>query len=163
MKFRRLFPFLILNIILSSVTTLAILFYWDRTRPIDFQLGATLLPEPSPVPEITVTLPPLDKPVVQIKSVIGVGDIKNELVLITRLGENDLELNGWVLKDENGHSFKFPKLLLNKDGAVQVYSGAGADSVIELHWSLTAPIWQSGEQALLFDPQGNLRASFRIP
>jgi len=44
-----------------------------------------------------------------------------------------------------------------------VFTHAGADSVIELHWGLDQPIWKSGMTVSLLDPLGNLRASFHIP
>jgi hypothetical protein len=163
MRARRLFPYLILNIIVSAATILTILWWWDRSRNIDQPVLTPLPVASTPTPEDTPTLPPLDQPVVLIKNVFGSGDLQNEVVLINRQGEGKLELTGWQLKDGIGHTFTFPKLILNQDGAVQVYSRAGADSVIELHWGLEQPVWKSGMTVSLLDPVGNLRASFPIP
>lgn len=100
---------------------------------------------------------------IQIQNVFGVGDIDNEVVQLKRAGTGDLWLTGWQLKDQNGHTFTFPKLLLNKDGAVQVYTRAGPDTVIELHWGLSSAVWHTGELVSLLDPHGVLQASYQIP
>jgi hypothetical protein len=163
MKARRLFPYLILNIIVSAATILTILWVWDRSRNSDLPVITPLPAASTPTLEATPTLPPLDKPVILIKNVFGIGDVQNEVVLLNRQGDGRLELTGWQLKDGNGHSFTFPKLVLNQDGAVQIFTRAGADSVIELHWGLDQPVWKSGMTVSLLDPLGNLRASFHIP
>jgi hypothetical protein len=163
MKARRLFPYLILNIIVSAATILTILWFWDRSRNFDLPMLTPLPAASTLTPEDTPTLPPLDKPVILIKNVFGSGDLQNEVVLLNRQGEGKLELTGWQLKDGGGHTFTFPKLILNQDGAVQVYTRAGADSVIELHWGLDQPVWKSGMTVSLLDPLGNLRASLHIP
>jgi hypothetical protein len=74
-----------------------------------------------------------------------------------------LNLAGWQLKDEDGGTFTFPQLTLYKDGSVQVHSDGGADTVIDLYWGINAAVWSSGENARLFDSQGNLRAVYRVP
>ena len=163
MRARRLFPYLILNIIVSAATILTILWLWDRSRNIDLPVLTPLPIASTATPEDTPTLPPLNRPVILIKNVFGAGDLQNEVVLLNRQGEGMLELTGWQLKDGNGHTFTFPKLVLNQDGAVQVFTRAGADSVIELHWGLDQPVWKSGLTVSLLDPVGYLRASFLIP
>ena len=163
MKARRIFPYLILNIIVSAATILTILWLWDRSRNIDLPVLTPLPPASTPTLENTPTLPPHDQPVILIKNVFGTGDVQNEVVLLNRQGVGKLELTGWQLKDGNGHTYTFPKLILNQDGAVQVYTRAGADSVIELHWGLDQAIWKSGMTVSLLDPVGYVRATFLIP
>ncbi len=46
---------------------------------------------------------------------------------------------------------------------MNVYTKAGANTVLDLHWGLGAPVWESGETAILRDPEGNIRASFTVP
>lgn len=164
MNLKRLFPYLILNILVSAGVTLLVLSWWDRNHnPVDVPILTPLAPISTPTQEDTPTLPPTDKPLIQIKNVFGVGDLQNEVIVLARQGNGVLELTGWQIKDENKHSYTFPKLLLNQDGGVQVFTRAGADSVIELYWGLEEPVWNSGELVSLFDTAGNLRASYRIP
>ena len=173
-SFKRILPFIILNVIISAATTLAVLYWWNKTqRPIlpdpsifselTSQIGTTNKPSQTGNPTSQVTLAAQNQIVIQIQNVFGVGDINNEVVQLKRAGDGDLWMTGWQLKDQNGHTYTFPKLLLNKDGAVQVYTGAGPDTVIELHWGLTNAVWHTGELVSLLDPQGVLRASYQIP
>ncbi|MEA4906097.1 MAG: lamin tail domain-containing protein [Chloroflexi bacterium] len=173
-SWKKLFPFILLNIIVSALTTLGVLWLWDSTQranlpPVEPVTaaqtpGASLTGQPVSDPEdASATLPPLDEPVLQIQNVFGVGDLDTEVVRLRRLGEGALWLTGWQLQDEDGHTFTFPELLLNKDGAVEVYSRSGTDSVVALHWGQDAPIWRTGELVIVLDPQGSLRASYRIP
>ena len=37
-------------------------------------------------------------------------------------------------------------------GAVQVHTVAGTDTVIDLYWGIGDAVWNSGEEARLFDP-----------
>ncbi len=167
---RRLVFYLMLNVIVSAATTLAVLFWWDANHGSPLTAGAPPLAatpaagsQNAPAAAAQSTLPPVDKVVIEIKNVFGVGDLKNEVVVIQRVGEGDLFISGWELEDENGNRYTFPDLLLNQGGAVQVYSRAGTDTVNELYWSAQKPLWRSGEVVTLVDTQGNARASYTIP
>jgi hypothetical protein len=171
--------YLLLNIIVSAGTTLAVLTLWDFARKADVPPPpAALAPEqvagiaeplpaegePAALP--TETLPPLDSPVIEIASVIGVGDVGQEFVLLKRLGEGNLRMTGWRLSGEGGSSFIFPaqpELTLYKDGAVQVYTKAGDNTATEVYWDRAEPAWDSGEVVRLFDSSGNERASYVVP
>ncbi len=186
---KRLLFYLILNAIVSAVTTLTVLSLWDRNhRPeVPFiqpvaQLAATvtrqaletqsvtLTPAPNETAaatdsalNVTTPQPAPDNSGVQIQNVFGVGDLETEVLLLKRIGDGELWLNGWRLEDENNHRFVFPELMLNKDGAIKVYTKPGTRSVIELHWGLNEPVWSSGELVTLLDQNGSVKATYRIP
>ncbi|MCZ7552593.1 MAG: lamin tail domain-containing protein [Anaerolineales bacterium] len=103
---------------------------------------------------------------VVIDSVIGAGDLDTERVLLKQRGEGELSLVGWRLEDGQGNIFvfpQFPQLILYKGGAVNVYTKAGNNSVVDLYWGLELPVWASGKTVTLRDPQGNERANYQIP
>jgi LysM repeat protein len=100
---------------------------------------------------------------VQIAYVLGAGDLNSERVRLERTGEGDLSLAGWVLHDENGNQFTFPELSLFPGAVVDLYSGAGRDTVMSLYWGLPEPIWSPGETVTLLDDQDRTRATFTIP
>ena len=164
MNRRRLFLYLLLNVFVSACVTGSILFWYDRTY------RATLAPLPqaaAPAQGETVapveTLPPDADVPVEIVSVVGAGTLSAEVVVVRYNGEGELGLANWQLKDDNGNTFTFPQLILYTDGAVQVHTAPGSDTVVDLYMGLRDPIWESGEVAKLFDPQDNLRAIYRIP
>jgi hypothetical protein len=164
MNRRRLFLYLLLNVFVSACVTGAMLFWYDRNY------RATIGPVPqaaAPAQEETVapleTLPPDADVPVEIASVVGAGTLSGEVVVVRYNGEGELGLANWQLKDDNGNTFTFPQLILYTDGAVQVHTAPGSDTVVDLYMGLRDPIWESGEVASLYDPQDNLRAIYRVP
>ena len=106
------------------------------------------------------------KGTVIIDSVIGVADLSSERVLLKHRGEGELSLAGWSLEAEGGevYSFsQFPEMTLFGGGAVNVYTKAGVDTVVDLYWGLEHPIWNSGATVTLKDSQGNARHTYTIP
>ncbi len=162
---RKLVSYVLLNIFISALVTGAILYWYDsnlkatsavpvqapRTAP---QAGAPN-PEPSPSPSLDISI--------QIVSIVGADNLSAEVVILHYVGEGQIELTGWQLRDEAGNIFIFPTVFLVKDGAVQVHTSQGTNTVIDLYWNLNAPVWTSGETASLYDSSGTLRAVYKVP
>jgi hypothetical protein len=92
--------------------------------------------------------------------------LDSERVLLKQQGEGELSLVGWRLEDSAGNIFvfpQFPQLLLYKGGAVNIYTKSGSNTVVDLYWGLNASVWASGKTVTLRDPQGNVRATYKIP
>jgi len=161
---KRWLPFLLVNIIISAATTLLVLTIWNKsnsTNSIEIQTPAVVSPtqiEQSPL----VVLPPIDTPVIQIANVFAAGDLQNELLVIERIGEGNLNLIGWKIIDQNNNSFVFPEIELVK-GQISVYSRSGTNTVNTLFWGSEEPIWDAGETVKVLDSTGNERAVFEIP
>jgi hypothetical protein len=160
---RRLILYLLLNVFISACVTGAILFWYDR----NYRSTALSALQPAPVtnnqtvPQATLN-PNVDIPV-EIVSVIGAGTLEAEWVVVHNAGADPLNLTGWQLKDSNRNVFVFPNLTLNGGGAVQIHTTSGTNTVIDLYWNLNTPVWQSGEEAQLVDPSGNVRATYKVP
>ena len=226
-SWKRLFFYLLLNILVSVCTTLAVLFAWDQMRgplprgllpkglAISRQATATLATNPSgttiarptateavvvyqvqagdtfesiaanyniSVEELVAVngftnsqplgagevlrIPLHPRGSVVIDSVIGAGDLDSERVLLKHRGEGELSLVGWRLEDTDGNIFifpQFPQLVLFKGGAVNVYTKAGSNTVVDLYWGLKQPAWKSGDMVILRDAQGNVHTTFTVP
>lgn len=161
---RRLFFYLLLNVFISACVTAAILFWYDRNYRSVSQ--STIQPAAqtglqSGAPAATFD-PNVDIPV-EIVSIVGAGTLNAEWVVVRNAGTEPLILAGWQLKDANRNVFTFPNLTLNSGGAVQIHSASGTNTVIDLYWGETDPVWQSGEEAQLVDPGGNVRAVYQVP
>jgi len=160
---RKLIQYLLLNALVSATVTGTILFWYDRnsraaSQPIIQQAPASNSNSASAAgADLQTDIP------VKISSVVGAGNVNSEIVVVRYDGSGQLDLAAWQLKDDNGNTFTFPKLTLYPNGAVQVHTIAGTDSVIDLYWGIGEPVWNSGENARLFDSQGNLRAVYRVP
>lgn len=121
-------------------------------------------PPPTTIPTPTTGTPSGGGQVaVEIVSVISPGDFENERVRISRSGEGELSLANWSLTDDDGNNYIFPQLFLYTGGAVDVHTKAGLNTVVDLYWGLAAPVWEPGEQAILRDEQGEVRATYRVP
>jgi hypothetical protein len=162
---RKLIQYLLLNVFVSASVTGGILFWYDRnyravSQPAVVQQVAPVSgndPAPASSTDLQTDIP------VKISSVVGSGVLTSEVVIIKFEGEGELDLTSWQLKDDDGNTFTFPKVTLYPNGAVQVHTNTGTDTVIDLYWGIGDVVWDSGEEARLFDSQGNLRAVYRVP
>ena len=189
---KRLLPYIILNILVSALVTVAVLTWWNgggRLPALDQFLTLptqTLAPGPdilalrtpeegqaqtretappaTPEPvQPSATPQPATVKLIEIAEVSGAGNLGAEVILLRRVGDGELRLNSWKLDDEVGHRYTFPDMVLFKSGAVRIYTRTGANTVNELFWGLKEAVWTSGKTATLTDDQGNLRASFVVP
>jgi hypothetical protein len=167
---KRLLFYLVLNVIVSAITTITVLSLWDRNHRAEvqpvIQLVATITQRAVSQPVVAITPSPqvpAGNSGVQIENVFGVGDLDTEVVRLKRTGDGELWVTGWRLEDENNHRFVLPELMLNKDGAVKIYTKPGTNSAIELHWGIKESVWSSGELVSLLDQNGTVRATYRIP
>lgn len=83
-----------------------------------------------------------------------------------------LSLRGWKLRDGALRWFTFPRTAsIPPGGALTVHVGSGRPTATRLYWGERAPMFSnlnkpgrfSGDGAFLFDPHGDLRASFTYP
>lgn len=160
---RKLLLYLLLNVFISACVTGAILFWYDRNYRQAALSSVVSAPLTSNQAAPQPTLNPQAKIPVEIVSVIGAGTLNAEWVVVRYQGDDQINLANWELRDADRHVFVFPQLVLHKDGAVQVHTSTGTNTVIDLYWNASEPVWESGEEAQLFDPSGNLRAVYKVP
>jgi LysM repeat protein len=132
----------------------------------------TIVASATPRPSATGTHEPVSTPTptavgqeaqVVIDKVIGAGVLENERVVLIRTGDGELPMAGWRLTDNQGNSYIFPQLTLYKDGAININSRTGQNSVVDLFWCLPAAIWSPGKVVSIYDAQNNLRATYTVP
>jgi hypothetical protein len=151
---RRFIVYLGINIVVSALTTLLFLVIWSR-----FNLaGAPDFLENSSGQGGSEFADQL-----QITTVIAAGDLDNESVLIEHVGDHDVSLSGWELKDEDGNDFQFPALVLHPGARVAVFTHQGDNNSSELYWDRQVAVWSSGEEVRLLDPSNDVQASFLVP
>ncbi len=46
---------------------------------------------------------------------------------------------------------------------MNIYTRAGVNTVVELYWGLSQPVWASGTTVILRDAQNNVRATYLVP
>lgn len=167
-RWSRLGLYLLLNVVVSALTTWIVVSLMLRASLIPAGLGA---PEGAAQPAVEESAPVQDSgpneiiipEQLEINSVIGAGDLENERVLIQHVGSVELSLEGWQLVDEQGNTYTFPALRMFTGGAVTVYTRVGTDNVVELYWGLDLPIYEEGETITLMDPDGIPQAVYTVP
>lgn len=160
---RRLFSFILINVFVSACVTGTILFWYDRNARATSSAPA-FAPQsgPGPVASVPKAIANSNSDV-QIVSIVGADNLGAEVVILRYLGEGQVDLSNWQLKDENGNLFLFPAISLVKEGAVQIHTASGTNTVVDLYWNMTAPVWKSGETASLYDASGNLIVTYKVP
>ena len=84
-----------------------------------------------------------------------------EYVVIRNYGADPVNLIGWKLRDEAGHTYIFPDYTLESGETVYVHSGKGTDSDGRLYWGSSHAIWNNGgDTAYLYDSTGKLVDSY---
>lgn len=176
-KASNLILFILVNILVSALTTLIVLWVWDLTHPIpeySTQTPLTSAVNDSNNPTSQGTLDGNESAELEIDfieedfdlrilAIVGAGNLDVEYVEIKNQSLGPIDLTNWQLVDQQGNVFTFPALILNNEGSVKVLSKRGDNTVIELYWQSDAPIWQSGEIASLLDPAGNPITTYSIP
>jgi hypothetical protein len=176
-NWRRIFYFLLLNVLVSAVTVWVVATIMFRNPPASPEATLPVLAPQSDgqAEEILITEPaefqdPTDNEdievipeLLEIESILGSGELEAEKVLISHIGETEVSLLGWQLQDEDGHVYSFPALTMFQGGAVTLNSRTGTSTVVELYWGQDEPVWQSGERAYLIDPEGEVQAVFTVP
>ena len=104
-----------------------------------------------------------ENPEIEIVAIIGAGDLRSERVQLRGVGEGSLSLAGWKLRDEDQMEYAFPAITLFGNGAVNIFSSAGVDTVVALFWGLPSAVWESGEIATLIDNNGMVQAIYQVP
>jgi len=158
---RRLLYYILVNIFVSACVVGTILFFYDRA----YRGNSTAAPASVPTAQLAAPTQAIQTDIpIEIVSVTGVGSLNAEAVLIRYNGSEHLNLTGWRLTDKQGNEYTFPTFTFYEGGAaIQVNSTSGNDSVVNLYWGRSQPVWEMGDVASLFDAQGNLRAIYSIP
>lgn len=168
MKFwKKTLPFILLNIAVSAATLLAVLYFWQQKNPLSN--AEPTQPIITPVkgnqsPSLaTSTAQILEDRLLRIEGVFGAGDIQVEYILLRNPSDTQVDLAGWRIISDGGRNYRFPNLTLYPQGAVNIYTGPGTDTVTELHWNSDTALWASGDELTLFDGQGNEHTQFKVP
>ena len=162
MKNNRIIAYLLVNILVSALTTAGVLVLWDmfhQSQPPIIMAFST----PTPTDAAQGTLPPSSISLLQIYNVYGTGRLDSEMVVVKRVGDGELWLTGWKMVDEQNNVFVFPRLQLNKNSNVNIYTRAGIVTARDLYWGREKAMWHTGEKVRILDPLGNLRAEYVIP
>lgn len=76
--------------------------------------------------------------------------------MLKNLGSVPVNLKGWIITDEAGHTYHFPALVLQPGQEVILHTGVGTDTSHDLYWGSKRAIWNNDhDTAYLYDPKEN--------
>jgi hypothetical protein len=162
-----------LNIVVSAVTIIGVLYLWENTRLKNLLFDSGDIPAEVSSPATTSgTVEDSQNLLIEIGEVGGIGNLATEYVRLVRPGTepgDTISLQGWSIKDENNQEYNIlemsgvASLDLHGQGAVNIYTKEGDSNPIELYLDLSDPIWQPGDTVSLFDPDGEVHDTYIIP
>jgi len=154
---KRLVYYLLLNVLVSVCATASVLFIYDRY----YRNPAVHTVESQSAKQASSSVP--ESANMEIATVVGAGLPSSEMVALRNAGQMQVKLSGWKLHDEDSNVYTFGELTLPPGGAVQLHTASGKDTLIDLYWNLTAPVWRSGETVTLLDAAGSVRSAYKVP
>lgn len=76
----------------------------------------------------------------------------NEYVSFENTGDAPIDLSGWVVRDEAGHTYRFPDgFTLEAGDTVTLYTGRGSNSDSSLYWGSDSAIWNNGGDTIFVE------------
>ena len=170
---KKLVFYVVLNIIVSAVTIIAVLYLWENTRfkNLLFDPEETTAEVSAPADAANGAEASQDV-LIEIGEVGGVGNLATEYIRLVRPANGTVEtisLTGWAIQDANNRKYDIleksglASLDLHEQGAVNIYSKEGDSNPIELYLNLSDPIWQPGDTISLLDPDGEVHDTYLIP
>ncbi|MEU6622010.1 lamin tail domain-containing protein [Streptomyces litmocidini] len=80
-----------------------------------------------------------------------------EWVEITNTSRHSVDLDGWTLKDEDGHRYRFEDFRLAGRATVRIHTGEGRDSSTDLYQDRRDYVWDNhSDTATLRDDRGRI-------
>lgn len=119
--------------------------------------------KPVPTPTLTPTATPLP-PITDVRvegscSCFEGGsraDPNGEYVCFRNHDPQAVDMAGWQVHDEAGHTYVFPRFTLASGATVRLHSGPGSNTETELHWA-RGLVWNNSHDTVyLYDAFGRL-------
>lgn len=129
----------------------------DMTATMAAEAGATATTLPTP-------LPSTGELQVEITEIIGAGQVDQEWVIITNVGDRLADMQGWTLSDADGNVYTFFNFRLWTGGNVTVHTRIGQDGnpPANFYWGKLEAIWSLGETAILKDAAGQVTSTYVV-
>lgn len=88
-------------------------------------------------------------------------NLNDEYVVLENTGSETLDLSGWTVSDEVGHTYTFPDgQSLAPGETVTLHSGSGTDTASDIYWDASGAVWNNGGDTVsVRDKGGTLIAS----
>lgn len=77
-------------------------------------------------------------------------NLDDEYIVFENIGNGPLDLSGWTITDEAGHSYEIPDgVKLEAGEQLRLVTGSGTDTDSTLYWGQEAPVWNNGGDTVI--------------
>lgn len=84
-------------------------------------------------------------------------NLNGEYAIIENIGNSDINIKGWTVKDSSTNIYKFGNFILKSGSRIYLFSGSGKDGGGDFYWGSQTPIWNNDHDTLyLRDKEGLL-------
>ena len=71
-------------------------------------------------------------------------NLNDEYVVFRNTGSEPLDISGWTVEDEAGHSYTFPgETVVDPNAEVMLRTGSGTDTASTYYWAETGAVWNN--------------------
>jgi len=91
---------------------------------------------------------------IRLSAVANPSTLSSETIGVVNDSDLAVNLQGWRVEKEGGPAYTFGDSLLFPGSGVQLHSGAGADTSVDVYWNQPAAVWAAGAVARLINAQG---------
>ena len=91
------------------------------------------------------------------------GNLLSEAVSLINDSNLAINLQGWKLERVGGPAYEIGSVSVFPGGSLWIHSRSGENTSVALFWGQAEPIWQSGAEARLVNPQGDVIATYSVP
>jgi micrococcal nuclease len=82
-------------------------------------------------------------------------NLNDEYVVFENTGSETVDLSGWTVSDEVGHTYTFPSgQSLASGETVTLHSGSGTDTTTDIYWDASGAIWNNGGDTVSVRDEG---------
>ena len=84
-------------------------------------------------------------------------NLTDEYIVLENAGTAQVELSGWTVQDEAGHTYTFPDYTLGAGERVTLHTGSGTDTASDLYWGAGAPVWNNAGDTIIVETADGTR------
>lgn len=90
-------------------------------------------------------------------------NLNDEYVTLTNTGDTTLDLSGWTIADEAGHTYTLADgTSLDPGATFTLYSGSGTDTETDRYWGRSGAVWNNaGDTVTVRDASGTVVATYQ--
>jgi LysM repeat protein len=100
---------------------------------------------------------------IRLSPVLGSGDLNNEVIGIINDSDLAVNLQGWRIEREGGPAYNIGSVTMFPGSGIQLHSGPGTNTSIDLYWNQPSAVWGAGAVARLLNGQGAEIARLSVP